>query len=50
MPTTRVRVARLEVSSRLRCYYEVLRRFVYEGRTLAGEFKLVLRQLLGQEA
>ncbi len=45
-----VRAAPLKTSSQLRCYYEVLRRFTYEAGTLAGEFKIVMRQLIGQEA
>ena len=43
-----VKRAPLTSSTKLRCYYEVFRRFTNEWRNLAGEFKLVAAQIAGR--
>lgn len=42
-----VKRAPLTSSTKIRCYYEVFRRFANQWRNLAGEFKLVAAQIAG---
>lgn len=43
-----VKRAPLTSSTKMRCYYEVFRRFTNQWRNLAGEFKLVAAQIAGR--